>query len=131
MNHIEDLYKACSIAEKSALSLMKSHISSYTRQDGTVVQEHEDSRQAKHSESDDDHEARFHKEFSDKMQWDEKHRALKKRKEAMSADHAKRRSMDSKQKYNDALDALNKYRDQEKAKFRGEFMRKLKGGKRP
>lgn len=44
MNAIEELNKACSIAEKSAIGLMKSSIKEYTRQDGTVVQAHEDSR---------------------------------------------------------------------------------------
>jgi hypothetical protein len=42
---LEQLSKACSIAEASALGLLKSHVSEYTRQDGTVVQAHDDSRQ--------------------------------------------------------------------------------------
>lgn len=48
MNAIEELNKACSIAEKSAMGMLKSHIKQYTRQDGTVVQEHEDNRVVHH-----------------------------------------------------------------------------------
>lgn len=45
-NQLEALSKAYSIAEKAGMNLLKkSHVSSYTRSDGTVVQEHEDSRQ--------------------------------------------------------------------------------------
>lgn len=46
MNAIEELSKACSIAEASAMGLLKSSVKEYTRQDGTVVQAHEDSRHA-------------------------------------------------------------------------------------
>jgi len=44
---LEELNKACSIAEKAGVEMLKkSHISGYTRQDGSQVAEHEDSRQA-------------------------------------------------------------------------------------
>jgi hypothetical protein len=41
---LEQLSKAVAMAETSAMGLLKSHVKQYTRQDGTVVQEHEDSR---------------------------------------------------------------------------------------
>jgi hypothetical protein len=52
---LEQLSKACSIAEASALGLLKSHISEYTRQDGTVVQAHDDSRQSRQTNSRSEH----------------------------------------------------------------------------
>lgn len=42
-----ELEKAITLAEAAAEQLQKSHVSSYTRKDGTVVKEHEDSRQKK------------------------------------------------------------------------------------
>jgi len=45
MEHqLEQLNKAVTLAEASALGLLKSHVKEYTRADGTVVQEHDDSR---------------------------------------------------------------------------------------
>lgn len=41
-----ELAKAIELAEKATEQLQKSHVKQYTRQDGTVVKEHEDSRQA-------------------------------------------------------------------------------------
>lgn len=50
MNAIEELNKACNMAEKSALGLLKSHVkgSTYTNENGTVVNrsEYDDSRKA-------------------------------------------------------------------------------------
>lgn len=46
-----DLTKAIELAEKATEQLQKSHVKQYTRSDGTVVQEHEDSRQKKASRS--------------------------------------------------------------------------------
>lgn len=46
-----DLNKAIALAEKANEQLQKSHVKQYTRSDGTVVQEHEDSRQAAHQAS--------------------------------------------------------------------------------
>lgn len=45
---LEQLNKAVSMAETSAMGLLKSHVKQYTRSDGTVVQEHEDSRPEGH-----------------------------------------------------------------------------------
>ena len=42
-----DLTKAIELAEKASKQLQKSHVKAYTRKDGTVVQEHDDSRRAK------------------------------------------------------------------------------------
>jgi len=39
-----DLTKAIELAEKASEQLQKSHVKQYTRSDGTVVQEHDDSR---------------------------------------------------------------------------------------
>lgn len=53
---LEELNKACSIAEKAGVEMLKkSHISGYTRQDGSQVAEHEDSREKKTV----DHKAKF------------------------------------------------------------------------
>lgn len=40
-----DLNKAIELAEKATEQLQKSHVKQYTRSDGTVVKEHDDSRQ--------------------------------------------------------------------------------------
>ena len=40
-----DLTKAIELAEKASEQLLKSHVKQYTRSDGTVVKEHDDSRQ--------------------------------------------------------------------------------------
>ena len=42
-----DLTKAIELAEKASEQLQKSHVKQYTRSDGTVVQEHDDSRMSK------------------------------------------------------------------------------------
>lgn len=42
-----DLTKAIKLAEAASEQLQKSHVKQYTRGDGTVVQEHDDSRQKK------------------------------------------------------------------------------------
>lgn len=54
---LEQLSKACSIAEASAMGLLKSHVKGYTRADGTVVQEHDDSRKSAFHERKADHHA--------------------------------------------------------------------------
>jgi len=41
-----DLNKAIELAEKATEQLQKSHVKEYTRSNGTVVKEHDDSRQA-------------------------------------------------------------------------------------
>lgn len=46
-----DLTKAIELAEKASEQLQKSHVKQYTRSDGTVVQEHDDSRQKKADEA--------------------------------------------------------------------------------
>lgn len=43
---IEDLAKAINLGQQAVEILSKSHVSRYTRQNGTAVKEHEDSRQA-------------------------------------------------------------------------------------
>ena len=45
-NQLEELGKACDQAAKVGVELLKSHVKQYTRADGTMVQEHDDSRQA-------------------------------------------------------------------------------------
>ena len=45
---LEELSKACSIAEKAGVEMLKSHVKAYTRQDGSQVAEHEDSRSDTH-----------------------------------------------------------------------------------
>lgn len=42
-----DLTKAIELAKKASEQLQKSHVKQYTRSDGTVVKEHDDSRQKK------------------------------------------------------------------------------------
>ena len=44
---IQDLQKSINIAGEYSEKLTKSHVSGYTKKDGTVVQEHEDSRSKK------------------------------------------------------------------------------------
>ena len=48
-----DLTKAIELAEKATEQLQKSHVKQYTRSDGTVVREHDDSRQKQAGEHDD------------------------------------------------------------------------------
>jgi len=76
-NQLEELSKACDQAAKAGVELLKSHVKQYTRADGTMVQEHDDSRTANapkqfgesghtrekdapHNESWDNYESRIH-----------------------------------------------------------------------
>lgn len=66
INDIKDLEKACRETAEAGSEMLKAHVKTYTRKDGTVVKEHDDSRQKKdfnnigvlHSEHDNKTDAR-------------------------------------------------------------------------